>query len=56
MAALASAETSQEHGKRVVNEALTALGGDKFLAMQDRVEFGRAYSFYRQELSGLSFA
>jgi hypothetical protein len=55
-AALASAETNQERGKRVVNEALSALGGDKFLAMQDRVEFGRAYSFYREELSGLSFA
>ena len=56
IAALASAETSQERGKRVVDGALSALGGDKFLAMQDRVEFGRAYSFYRQELSGLSFA
>lgn len=56
MAALASAETSQERGKRVIDGALAALGGDKFLAMQDRVEFGRAYSFYREELSGLSFA
>jgi len=56
LAALACAETTQDRGKRVVNEALTALGGEKFLAMQDRVEFGRAYSFYREELSGLSFA
>jgi hypothetical protein len=56
IAGVASAETNQERGKRVINEALAALGGSKYLAMQDRVEFGRAYSFYREELSGLSFA
>jgi hypothetical protein len=56
IAALASAESNQERGKRVIDQALSALGGDKFLAMQDRVEFGRAYSFYREALSGLSFA
>ena len=50
------AETNQDRGKRVVNDALAALGGDRFLAMQDRVESGRAYSFYREELSGLSIA
>jgi hypothetical protein len=46
----------QERGKRVVAEALAALGGEKFLAMQDRVETGRVYSFYREELRGLSRA
>lgn len=56
IAGAACAETSQERGKRVINEALAALGGPKYLAMKDRVEFGRAYSFYREELSGLSFA
>ncbi len=50
------AETAQERGKRVVNEAVQALGGDAFLHMQDRVESGRAYSFYRGQLSGLSVA
>lgn len=50
------AETPAERGKRVVNEALQALGGDAFLHMNDRVESGRAYSFFRQELSGLSVA
>jgi hypothetical protein len=56
-AALCSgAETNQERGKRVVDETLTALGGKNFLAMRDRVETGRAYSFYREELSGLSIA
>src|SRR5215472_10803286 len=51
-----AAETAQERGKRVVEEALQALGGDAFLRMQDRVEAGRAYSFYRGQLSGLSVA
>ena len=55
-AAAACAQTAQERGKRVVMEALAALGGDKFLTMQDRTEKGRAYSFYREEVSGLSQA
>jgi len=55
-AALAGAETAQERGKRVVQEALQALGGEAFLRMEDRVESGRAYSFFRQELAGLSIA
>ena len=49
-------QTRQERGKRVVDEALAALGGERFLAMQDRVESGRVYSFYRERLSGLSLA
>src|SRR5436305_1057985 len=53
---LSAAETAQERGKRVVQEALAALGGDAFLKMEDRVESGRAYSFYRGELAGLSLA
>src|SRR5690242_2339729 len=53
---IARAETNQERGKRVVNECLAALGGDRFLNMQNRSEEGRAYSFYRDELSGLSIA
>ena len=51
-----SAETASERGKRVVDAALKALGGEAFLKMEDRVESGRAYSFYRQELTGLSIA
>ena len=51
-----AAENAAERGKRVVEEALQALGGDAYLHMEDRVETGRAYSFYRQELSGLSMA
>ncbi len=51
-----AAETAQQRGKRVVDEALKAVGGDSYLAMQDRVETGRAYSFYREKLEGLSIA
>jgi len=51
-----AAETAHQRGKRVVYEALEAAGGKAFLAMQDRVETGRAYSFFRQELEGLTVA
>ena len=43
----AAAETRLERGKRVVNEALTALGGEKFLAMEDRTEEGRASRYLK---------
>jgi hypothetical protein len=49
-------ENPADRGKRVVSEALQALGGDAFLRMEDRVETGRAYSFYRSELTGLDIA
>src|SRR5262249_30766459 len=50
------AETRQDKGKRVVYEALEALGGKAFQSMQNRVETGRAYSFYNKQLTGLSIA
>src|SRR3954447_7102289 len=56
IAAIAGAETNQERGKRVTDQAVAALGGEKFLSMRDRTESGRAYSFYREELTGLSLA
>lgn len=52
----AGAETNIERGKHIVDEALQALGGESYLQMQDRIETGRAYSFYREELNGLSLA
>lgn len=53
----ASAQTpKQDRGKQIVGEALQALGGDKFQAVTDRVETGRAYSFFREQLSGLAQA
>ena len=56
LGAATPAETAHERGQRVVNEALQAVGGKAYLAMEDRVESGRAYSFYRQQLQGLSIA
>jgi hypothetical protein len=50
------AETKLERGKHLVAECVEALGGDRFMNMQNREEGGRAYSFYREQLSGLSFA
>jgi hypothetical protein len=56
MALAQPAETHEQRGKRVVYEAVKALGGDAFLQMNDRVESGRAYSFYREQISGLDRA
>jgi hypothetical protein len=55
-AALLPGETKQERGKRIVDEAIAALGGDAFRQVKNRVESGRAYSFYRDRLTGLSVA
>jgi hypothetical protein len=53
----AAAQTPAEvRGKKIVDEALQALGGENFLTMQDRIESGRAYSYYRDQISGLSIA
>jgi hypothetical protein len=56
LALAARAETKQERGRKLVDECITALGGPRYLNMQDRVESGRAYSFYREQLNGLSLA
>lgn len=50
------AQSAAEKGQRMIDRALEALGGPRFLAMQDRIEAGRAYSFYRERLSGLARA
>lgn len=55
-ACLLAAESNADRGKRVVMEAVEALGGQKFLGMKDRVEAGRGYSFYREQLSGMARA
>jgi|GraSoiStandDraft_16_1057320.scaffolds.fasta_scaffold34685_4 hypothetical protein len=55
-AVAALGQSAEQRGKRLIDAALAALGGEKFRAMEDRIEAGRAYSFYREELSGLSIA
>src|SRR4051794_11653593 len=47
---------AEVRGKKVIDDAITALGGEKFLRMEDRIESGRAYSFYHDTLTGLSVA
>jgi len=42
---LLNAETPEQRGKRVVEESLQALGGDRYLNTQNRVESGRVYTF-----------
>lgn len=47
---------SDPRAKKAIDDAVEALGGRSFLNMRDRVEMGRAYSFYRDKISGLSIA
>lgn len=51
-----AAQDALARGKQIVDETLAALGGDRFRAVQDRVETGRAYTFYNSQVSGLSVA
>jgi hypothetical protein len=52
----AGAESNSDRAKRVIQECVNALGGDRFMHMVDRVEDGRAYSFYHEQISGRSIA
>ena len=52
----AQAFSSDPRAKKAIDDAVAALGGERFLNMHDRVETGRAYSFYRDQISGLSIA
>lgn len=53
---LLQAQSSAVKARKFIDETVEALGGDRFLHMQNRVESGRAYSFYNLELSGLDIA
>jgi hypothetical protein len=53
-AGLMAAETMEERGRKLKDKLVEALGGEYFLNMHDRTEEGRAYSFFREQLSGLS--
>lgn len=54
--AMAQTPSRMERGKQIVDEAIQALGGRAFLEVKDRTETGRVYSFYREQLRGLSVA
>jgi hypothetical protein len=51
-----SAQNSLSRGRELIDKAIEALGGDAFRRLVTRNETGRAYSFYRDRLSGLSLA
>jgi len=53
-AALRAAETLQERGRRIIDQCIDALGGDAFRQMPGRLETGRAYRFYNDQITGLA--
>ena len=54
--AVSFGQDAQVKGRQIVDDAIQALGGQKFLSVQTRIETGRAYSFSFDRLSGLSIA
>ncbi|HWE52957.1 MAG TPA: hypothetical protein VG273_24410 [Bryobacteraceae bacterium] len=53
-ALLRGEKTGESRGREVIDRAINALGGNAFRSMRTRTEDGRAYSFYREQISGLS--
>lgn len=47
---------AMKRGRKLIEEAVAALGGENFLALKNKVEKGRVFSFRRQRVSGLSWA
>ncbi len=52
----AGAQTSTDKGKEIVDKAIAALGGDRFVHMQNRVARGRVYDFFHDQISGYDLA
>lgn len=48
-----TAQTPPGKGRQIIDQALAALGGERFLDMKNRVAKGRIYSFFHDQLSGL---
>jgi hypothetical protein len=53
-AVIVKGQTAQSKGKEIADKAIYALGGDGFRFMKTRTEVGKAYSFYRDQITGLS--
>jgi hypothetical protein len=51
--AASRAQTPPSKGQQLIDQAVAALGGDRFLNMKNRVEKGRIYGFFHDQLSGL---
>jgi hypothetical protein len=56
LAACLHAQDSEKKGREVADKVIAALGGDRFLHMQNRVVSGRIYAFFHDQLSGLDLA
>lgn len=54
--AQATASSSDDKAKAVVDLAVKALGGDAFVNMHSRLSTGRIYSFFRDQTSGSDIA
>ena len=53
-AAWAQTPKGRPGGKAILDKVIQGLGGDAFRNLRTRSETGRAYSFYRQKMTGLS--
>jgi hypothetical protein len=49
-------QPDSNRGKEIIDKAVAALGGDRFLQMRNRVARGRIYAFFHDQLSGLDVA
>ncbi|MDE3195447.1 MAG: hypothetical protein KGN84_03830 [Acidobacteriota bacterium] len=49
-------QTSQQRGKEIIDRAIDGIGGDAFRYLSTVTATGQAYSFYREEITGLSTA
>jgi hypothetical protein len=49
-------QSNANKGRQIVNQAIAALGGERFVHMQTRTAVGRIYSFFHDQLSGLDIA
>jgi hypothetical protein len=55
-APLLSQVPKDPRGKQIIDQAIAALGGDRFLNMRNRTASGRVYSFFHDRMSGLDRA
>lgn len=56
LAAVAFPQSTPDKGREMVDRAIAALGGDRFLNMHYRLAAGRVYSFFHDQLSALDVA
>ena len=50
--ALSAQTPPANKGKQIIDQAIAALGGDRFLHMRSRIASGRIYSFFHDQMNG----